>query len=202
MIKPLFQKRLPKQETYALEPMLDAPATNALQKQIRQTDLSMNWWHRFRFNRQASELTAQKLGEITVTIVEKQRAEICQKLMLDLDIQKKRAYQEYMEKVGFLNKELVEKSNTMERELRDTLRAELSAIASERIAWLRSIEDASLPPTENEKAINRVEEWMAFAEGQVEGKISSLIETHSKSLQVTLELLRDRAIDGRSALDL
>ena len=135
-------------------------------------------------------------------MVEKQRAEIYQKLMLELDINKKRAYAEYMEKVGHLNQELIEKSNGMERDLRGILREEISQIYDEKAAWVQQIDGLGLSNDDRAEEMNRMEEWISLAKGQVEGKVSTLVETHSTSLKVTLELLRDEAIRGDDAINL
>ena len=138
MIKPtVFGKKLPKSEALVAKPMVKSKAGQALEKHIEGTELRVGLWDQFKLNRKSSEVTAQKLGEITITMVEKQRAEIYQKLMLELDINKKRAYAEYMDKVGFLNKDLIEKSNGMERDLRDILREEIGQIYDEKSAWVR-----------------------------------------------------------------
>lgn len=205
MIRTVFEKRMPKSAKtgeLAVKPMVKTRANESLSRHVENTELKMGFWDQLRFNRKASELTAEKLGEITVAIVEKQRAEICQKLMLELDINKKIAYEEYMEKVGFLNKELIQKSNLMERDLRSILREELTAIYDEKNEWQKRIDELHLSNEDRSSEIARMNEWIDLAKGQVEGKISTLVETHSASLKVTLELLRDAAIDGREALDL
>ena len=202
MIKTAFEKTMPKTNSSVVKPMVRSRASNALEERVARTELRMGILDQFRFNRRTSELTAEKLGQITATIVEKQRAEIYQKLMLELDINKKKAYQEYMEKVGFLNQELIQKSNLMERDLRTILRDELAAIYDEKASWLQQIDDLKLSNEDRAEELARLEEWISLAKGQAEGKISSLVETHSASLKVTLELLRDAAIDGREALDL
>ena len=135
-------------------------------------------------------------------MMEKQRAEIYQKLMLELDINKKRAYADYMEKVGHLNQELIEKSNRMERDLRDILREEIGQIYEEKNAWIAQIDGLKLSNEDHAEELNRMEEWISLAKGQVEGKVSTLVETHSTSLKVTLELLRDQAIGGDDAINL
>lgn len=202
MIKTVFEKRMPKNENLVEKPMVRSKARNALLEQVENTELKMGLWDQFKFNRKTSEVTAQKLGEIAVTMVEKQRAEIYQKLMLELDINKKRAYADYMEKVGFLNRDLIEKSNQMERELRDILREEISQIYDEKAAWVKQIDDLKLSNDDKSEEIERMEEWINLAKGQVVGKISTLVETHSTSLKVTLELLRDEAIRGGDAINI
>jgi len=202
MIKSAFKKNIPTSTATTIKPMVKSRSSNGLEKHVENTDLKMGLWDKFRFNHRASELTAEKLGEITVTIVEKQRAEIHQKLMLELDINKKKAYQEYMGKVGFLNQELIQKSNSMERELRTILRGEITSIYDEKATWEKEIEGLDLSNEDRSQEIARMNEWIGLAKDQVEGKISTLVETHSASLKVTLELLRDTAIDGRTGLDL
>jgi len=202
MIKTVFGKKMPKTESLIEKPMVRSKARNALLEQVENTELKMGMWDQFKFNRKTSEVTAQKLGEIAVTMVEKQRAEIYQKLMLELDINKKRAYAEYMEKVGSLNQELIEKSNGMERDLRDILREEISQIYDEKSAWVNQIDGLKLSNEDHAEEMARMEEWINLAKGQVEGKVSTLVETHSTSLKVTLELLRDEAIRGDDAINL
>lgn len=202
MIKTVFGKKLPKSETLVAKPMVKSKAGQALEKHVEGAELRVGLWDQFKLNRKSSEVTAQKLGEITITMVEKQRAEIYQKLMLELDINKKRAYAEYMDKVGFLNKDLIEKSNDMERDLRDILRDEIGQIYDEKSAWVKQIDDLKLSNEDREEEIARMEEWISLAKGQVEGKISTLVETHSTSLKVTLELLRDEAISADDAINM
>lgn len=201
-MRTVFQKKIPTAKLDAERPMVKSKSRNALTQHVENTELKLGFWDEFKFNRKASEVTAQKLGEITSTMVEKQRAEIFQKLMLELDINKKRAYADYMEKVGFLNRELIEKSNLMERDLRGILRDEISQIYDEKNAWLKQIDDLKLSDADHTEEINRMNEWIDLAKGQVEGKISTLVDTHSTSLKVTLELLRDEAIQGNDALSL
>ena len=202
MIKTAFGKKTPKPEKLMEKPMVRSKARNALMEHVENTEIRMGFWDQLKFDRKTSAVASQKLGEIVVTMVEKQRAEIYQKLMLELDINKKRAYAEYMEKVGHLNQELIEKSNRMERDLRDILRDEISQIYAEKNAWVAQIDTLGLSNEDRAEEMKRMEEWINLAKGQVEGKVSTLVETHSTSLKVTLELLRDQAIGGDDAINL
>ncbi|WP_299751373.1 hypothetical protein [uncultured Tateyamaria sp.] len=202
MIKTAFGKKTPKPENLIDKPMVRSKSRNALLEHVENTELKMGLWDQFKFDRKTSAVASQKLGEIAVTMMEKQRAEIYQKLMLELDINKKRAYADYMEKVGHLNQELIEKSNRMERDLRDILREEIGQIYDEKNAWIAQIDGLKLSNEDHAEEVNRMEEWISLAKGQVEGKVSTLVETHSTSLKVTLELLRDQAIGGDDAINL
>lgn len=207
-MKSLFENRLPGTRTKsdpasaAVAPMVPTHRPGNLSTELARTDLKLGILNQFLYNREAGRAMREKLAQITVTIMEKQRAEIYQRLMLDLDINKKRAFQQYMEKVGFLNKELIQKSNDMERDLRDMLRQEITAIFEEKRDWEKQIEALNLTNAERDAEIERMERWIQFANDQVEGKLTTLVETHSSSLKVTLELLREQAIDGETAMRL
>jgi hypothetical protein len=201
MIKtPFSSKKMP--ETGSIKPMVSAKVGRDLERHVEDQHLRMGFWDQFKFNRKASEITAEKLGEITIALVEKQRDEIFQKLMLELDINKKRTYAEYMENVGHLNKDLVLKSNRMERELRAVMLEELEQIYKEKEAWTKLIEGMNLSNEDRDHEMERMKDWINLARGQVDGKISTLIETHSASLKVTLELLKNEAIKANDALGL
>jgi hypothetical protein len=201
MIKtPFSSKKMP--ETGSIKPMVSAKVGHDLERHVQNQELRMGFWDQFKFSRKASEITAEKLGEITIALVEKQRDEIFQKLMLELDINKKRTYAEYMENVGHLNKDLVLKSNRMERELRTVMREEIEQIYKEQEAWIKMIEGMNLSNEDRAHEMERIKDWIALACGQVDGKISTLVETHSASLKVTLELLKNEAIKADDALGL
>ncbi|WP_227287149.1 hypothetical protein [Boseongicola sp. H5] len=201
MLKTVFGNKSPEPTNAADKPMVQSRAGTALMKHVAKTDLRMGIWDQFKFDRKSSAVMAEKLGEIAVTMVEKQRAEIQQKLMLELDINKKRAYAEYMDKVGNLNQDLIEQSNLMERALRGILRREIGLIYSEKDEWVAQLDGLNLSNDDREKELRRMEEWIELAKGQVEGKVSTLVETHSTSLKLTLELLRDQAIRSDDAIN-
>lgn len=201
MIKtPFSSKKMP--ETGTIKPMVSAKAGKDLERHVQGQELRMGFWDQFKFNRKTSEITAQKLGEITVAMVEKQRDEIFQRLMLELDINKKRAYAEYMENVSHLNVDLVQKSNRMERDLRDLLREEVSQIYSEKNAWIKQIDDMKLSNEDRAREMGRMQDWIDLACDQADGKIQTLVATHSASLTVTLELLVNEAIKADDAIGL
>ena len=189
---PFGMKKMPEPKTHS--PMVSTKASRGLEKHLEETELRMGFWDQIKFNHETSQVLAQKLGEITVALVEKQRDEIVQKLMLELDINKKRAYAQYMEHVGHLNKELVQKSTLMERELREVMLEEVTQIYEEKAAWKKQIGDMNLSNEDRNYEMDKMEEWIKLARSQIDGKILTLVETHSTSLQVTLELLRDEAI--------
>lgn len=200
-----FTNRLPRNEVVVEPtsmPMVPSRGPSDLPSELENTDLKLGFINKFLFRKEASHALRQKMAQISHTYMEKQRAEIVQRLMLDLDINKKKAFEEYMEKVGYLNRELIKKSNDMERDLRGMLREEVAAIFQEKRSWEEQIDSLGLSEDERQGELIRMNEWIEFARSQVEGKLSTLVETHSASLKVTLELLRDAAIGGREALDL
>lgn len=203
MLKTAFGKRkFPATDETSAKPLVPSKAGNALSRHVKNTELRLGFWEQFKFNRKAAEVTAEKLGEITVTMVEKQKQEIYQKLMLELDINKKRAYAGYMDQVGSLNKELTEKSNQMERDLRDILRDEIGQIYDEKSAWEKQLGAMNLSNEDMQTERERLDRWIELAKDQVEGKVLTLVETHSASLEVTLKLLQDKAISGGDAINL
>ena len=204
-MRSIFENRLPVSEVHkeqVVSPMVPKSGPGDLSTELENTNLKLGFINKMLYQHDASKELRHKLSQISVTYMEKQRQEIYQRLMLDLDINKKKAFQEYMEKVGWLNRELIQKSNDMERDLRGMLRDEVAAIFKEKRDWEDQIDSINLSENERQEELNRMEEWINFARDQVEGKLSTLVETHSTSLKVTLELLRDAAIGGREALEL
>lgn len=193
MKKPHFEKSLPKTDTSPPRAEATRPGA-ALQDHLRTTGLGLNMWQKIRLGRHTSARTADALAEVTATLVAKQRDEITHRLMLELDIDKKRAFQDYMATVGLLNQELLERSNAMERDLRRVMRMEIEAIYGEYEEWRAGIDRQSLSDAHRDAELARIEEWIQFAKGQIEGKVNTLIESHSASFKITLELLRDTAL--------
>lgn len=201
MLKTPFEKKMPDLEIKPIEPMVKSKSTDVLAQRVEKSSFDMNFIDQFRHNRAASAEVRQKLSEIAATIVEKQKIEIAQKLMLELDINKKAAFQQYMDQVGTLNKLVVQKSNNMERDLRDILFEEIFAIRAEEKLRTDQIRALGLDQTAEDEEIKRLDDWMELAKGQVEGKISKLVETHSATLTVTLEVMKDAVFDGRDVID-
>jgi hypothetical protein len=177
---------------------------NDLEKAKKGVSLRLGIWDHFQLSRRTSELTKEKLEEITQAELEKQKSEIVHRLMLDLDLSKKSAFKEYMDNVGILNAEVIASSSALERELRNTLRQEIYGIIMEKNSWEKQImdyqRDGILVGKDFDQEIERMEEWMEIAKGNIDGKVRLTIKEHIKSLETTLKLLKDKMIGGDAAL--
>lgn len=182
--------------------MVPSRSGEELHKLVSEKELKIGFWDQLVLDQRTSRVTAQKLGDITNAIVEKQKSEIKQKLMLDLDLQKKRAAKDYMDMVGELNKVIVEKSNAMEREMRALMIQEVGKIYNERDEWSKNIKSWNLSKSDEEAEVEKMMEWLERARGQVDGKILTLLEAHTESIKVTLELLKDGSITPDEAINL
>lgn len=178
---------------------VDAPSP--LGAQMKNLNVDLGFIQRMKLTSESRKQLREKLGQIGSAVMEKQREEIFQRLMLDLDINKKRAFKEYMEKVSHLNGDLVQKSNEMERNLRDTLWDEVELIFEEKRRREERLSRMNLTQDEHTAETERTNRWIDFALQQTEGKLNLLIETHSDSLSRTLQLLRDEAVDAKRAIE-
>lgn len=195
-MKSHFKSKIRKSESGSVPEVREVSPVNDgdLPRQYNNQKISLSFLDKYLARREASTELRAKLSEITATALEAQRAAIQHQLMLNLDIHKKRLFQYYMDAVGNLNKDLIEKSNAMERDLRDMLFEEIESLYKEKRAREEMIECLPLTNEERQEEIESLKRWMTFAREQVEGKLSTLLETHSESLKVTLELLKDTAI--------
>jgi len=195
-MEPHFKSKIPtvRTETQSHPSKKAVPIPGDLPRHLGKLDVRLGMIDRYHLRRGVSTEMREKLAEIASMALEKQRAEIQHQLMLDLDVKKKELFQDYMEHVSILNKDLIEKSNAMERNLREMLWHEVESIYQEKRNWEERMSGWPLTDDERRAESKSLDEWIVFARGQVEGKLSTLIETHSASLKVTLELLRDTAI--------
>ena len=160
----------------------------------------MGFFDKIKFGGDVSKITRTQLAEVARTMVEKQKQEITHSLMLDLDVNKKRAYQQYLDNVGILNNDLIKRSTNMEEDLREILLNSIEKIYKEKDAWVSRIDALKLSEEDHKKEMNSMNEWIDLARDQVEGKVRLLIQTHSESIKATLQLLKDTAIKGEDAL--
>ncbi len=166
-------------------------------KYVEGTDITkMKIWDQFKLSGNLSKITRNQLSEIARSMVEKQKQEINHRLVLDLDINKKRAYKDYDENVKVLNSELIKRSNEMEKDLVRILRDATESIDSEREEWIKRIEARKLSSEAHKKETDRMNKWIDLLEQQAETKIEMLMKTHSESLQATLQLFKDTTLEG------
>ncbi len=122
---------------------------------------------------------------------------IMHRLMLDLDISKKRAYQQYLDNVGLLNTDLIKSSIELEERLRKILVDSLERIYKEKDVWIKKIDSLSLSDEDHKKEIDRMNKCIGLAEQQIEEKIKLLIKMHSESTAANLQLLNDVAAKSK-----
>ncbi len=126
--------------------------------------------------------------------------EIMHGLMLELDVSKKRAFNQYIEKVGLLNADLIKKSSQLEECWREILIDSIERIYKEKDVWTKKIDSLNLSDEDHKKEIDRMHKCIDLAEQQVEEKIKLLMKIHSESLVAVLQLFKNTAIEVDSAL--
>ena len=177
---------------------------NALEEATNRNKMRLGLWDRMNFNRETSVIMRDKLGEIATAMLEKQKQEIVHGLMLDLDEAKKRQFGEYLKKVGKVNEDLVRDSNKMEIALNRAMFEEISKAYELKGDWdrrLKELKESGLTTeSEYQAEVSRMEKWAAITRDNIEGKIEIVIRGHIKTLEVTLELLRDKALKGSEQL--
>lgn len=181
-------------------PLVRAVGHQALEKHLAKDDIRLGPIARLVHSQESGRVLREKLTEMSAALIEKQKQELSQRLMLDLDLSKKRAYASYQSKVGELNAELIAKSNEMERDLTEMLFVEIERIYGDKRRWEARLGELQLNRDELEMELERLSNKLNFAIEQVEGKVDLMVQTQSRSLQVTLELLRDKAISGEDAI--
>lgn len=161
-------------------------------------------WDRLGLSREMSAITREKLGEITAAIVEAQKAEIVQSLMLSLDLKKKEQFAAYLDRVGTLNGEIIKRSQAMERDLAGSLSEELEKIYEDKKKWETRVDDMKsrglLDEKDHIEEMQRKSKWIDIMKDNLDAKIELVMRNHATSLQTTLELLRDKAIKGSEAM--
>ncbi len=177
---------------------------NKLADHINSNDMTkMGWLHTMKLNGAVGKVTSEKLAEIAKNMVEAQKQEITHHLMLNLDVNKKHAFNQYMEKVGYLNSDMIKRSNEMEKDLVRILRDVGESIENERNEWIKKIEGRKLSDEAHKKETDKMNKWIGILEQQAEVKIELLMKTHTESLQATLQFFKDTTLDnkGKSVLD-
>ncbi len=184
-----------------------SPKESKIVAHVEGKDMSkMGFLARYKLHGDLDTITRNQVTEVTKIMVEAQKQELVTRLTFDLDINKKRAFDQYMDKVGALNNELMDKSNKMARDLRETMADSLLRIYDERDEWITKIDARKLSDEDHKKEIDRMKKWLDAAEVEIEGKMDMLNRTHLESLSVTLQLLKDTAIKesdikGKTVLD-
>ena len=178
--------------------------SNKLAEHINSNDMiKMGWLHKMKLNGAVGKVASEKLSEIARNMVEAQKQEITHHLMLNLDVNKKHAFNQYMEKVGYLNSDMIKRSNEMEKDLVRILRDVGESIEEERNQWVKKIEGRKLSDEAHKKETDKMNKWIGILEQQAEAKIELLMKTHTESLQATLQFFKDTTLDnkGKSILD-
>ena len=181
-------------------PMVRAGGSRALERHLARQDIRLGPIARLVLSQESGRVLRERLTEMSAALIEKQKQELSQRLMLDLDLSKKRAFASYQARVGELNAELIAKSNEMERDLTEMLFVEIERIYGDKRRWEKRLRELELTRDELEQELDRLSNKLGFAIDQVEGKVNLMIQAQSRSLQVTLELLRDKAISGEDAV--
>ncbi len=202
MIKTPFTKEAKASKEDKTPTPIPTGEKNKLAEHVNSNDMTkMGFFDKIKLGGDVSKVTRAQLAEVARTMVEKQKQEITHSLMLDLDVNKKRAYQQYLDNVGILNNDLIKRSTNMEEDLREILLNSIEKIYKEKDAWVSRIDALNLSDEDHKKEIDSMHEWIDLARDQVEGKVKLLIQTHSESIAATLQLLKDTAIKGEAALD-
>ncbi len=167
---------------------------------------NMGFIARFKLHNTLDKITQKQVADVTQIMVEAQKQELVNRLTLDLDVNKKRAFNQYMDKVGSLDIELIDKSNRMAKDLRETMFDSLLKLHDEKNEMIAKIDARKLSDEDHKKEIDRMNRWLETAEQEIEGKAEMLKETHNESLTLTLKLLKETAIKeadikGKTVLD-
>ncbi len=184
-----------------------SPKESKIVEHVEGGDMTkMTYLDRLRLSNDLSKITRTQVADVTRTMVEAQKQEMITRLTFDLDINKKRAFNQYMDNVDSLNNELLDKSNKMTKDLRETTGDALLALYDERDEMIAKIDARKLSDEDHKKEIDRMKRWLETAENEIEGKMELLKETHLKSLFETLKLFKDNAlkesdIKGKTVLD-
>jgi|GEM_PF-6059360 len=191
MRAPLFKRR----ERTEAPVVPSAPALTlpgrALDRELSRTRPDMTFWQRLRHDRASGRQLAETLGEVTGTMVRAQREEIQHRVTLGLDIAKKRLFQDYMETVGHLNRDLVERSTAMEKDLNAFLHREVAALFQIENAQHATNDQLDLTDEQRTRANAMVTEETNFAIDNLRGKVETVLREHAQSFEITLRLLRD-----------
>ncbi len=197
MIKTPFTKEAKTSKEEKVTETISDEKDNKLAKYVGEGDIAkLKWWDDIKLGSEVSRATRTQLAEVAQKMVEKQKQEITHRLMLDLDVNKKRAYQQYLDNVGILNNDLVKRSTEMEGELHDILVDSIEGIYKKKDEWIARINALKLSDEDHKEEIDRMNKWIDIAKQQVDGKVELLIETHSQSIAATLQLLKNTVPDG------
>ena len=177
---------------------------NTISKEVVKLKPRLRFLDKIGLSRDLSGLARDKIGEISAIMVEAQKKEITQTLMLNLDIGNKERFAKYLDKVGVLNADIVKRSQTMERELTVMLSEEMEKVYLERGKWEERINSMKakgiLRDVDVEKETQRKDKWADVLVENLDAKVELVMRNHAQSLQTTLELLRDRALKGDDVL--
>ncbi len=198
MIETVFTKKTTTPKEEKVITAISAEKDNGLAKQIDSENITqMGIWNKIKLHGEVGKVAREQLFEVAKALVEKQKQEITHHLMLDLDVNKKLAYQHYLDNVGVLNKDLIKRSTEMEGELLDILVDSTEDIFKRKDAWIAKIDALKLSDEDHKKEMDNMNEWIDLAKGQINGKVRLLIETHSESIRATLQLLKDTTLEGK-----
>lgn len=192
------------QESHGGTELLPIAQNKDLTETVGNTRMRMGFLDKFKFDRENSAVMREKLKEIASAMMERQKSEIVHGLMLDLDLAKKNAFVRYVEQVGAVDEQLLRASNAMEMALREMLSDEIFKSFELKDRWKKNLErlksSGLANAAEYQEEVERMEKWIDTMKGNIEGKVELVIRSHIKSLQVTLELLRDKVVTGESSL--
>lgn len=188
----------------SLGPLPTLMENNAISKEVVKLKPRLRFLDKIGLSRDLSGLTRDKIGEISAIMVEAQKKEITQTLMLNLDIGNKERFAKYLDKVGVLNADIVKRSEAMERDLVSTLAEEMEKIYLERNKWEERIAamkaNGILRDADVTKETQRKDKWADILIENLDAKIELVMRNHAQSLQTTLELLKEKALKGEEVL--
>ena len=184
----------------ASKTLVMAPLTQdeTLRKAVQSKKARLGLWNNMVFNKEHGEALRKRMGHIAIAILEEQRTDIMHRLMLESDRKKKKNFAHYQEMVDKLNKEIIDRSETMGGELTDMFFAGRETILVRQKKWsdnnTRMFNEGVITETEKSKEDAVLRTWIDKMLNTIEDKIDLLLSSHTVALQETLKVLDQRAI--------
>lgn len=166
---------------------------------IRDAQETMSFVQKLRYNGLMNKEIPKQLTKIATDMLRKQQEQIEHKLMLGLDLEKKRLFNEHLTQTGSIQQSIIQHSTQATDNLIRVMNHAFDnafKTESERVVKLEKMKQQGFIDDERyQEEVERTRRWTARAIDSAETKIALILEKHGEAFARTLELFKQEHIN-------
>jgi len=167
-----------------------------LRKNIMSKKHRLGMLEEFKYSRETGVVLRENMTQIYTVMMNAQREDVEHRLMLEVDLIKKKGFVIYQDQVNELNKLIIDKSEQISEQITEMLQHGTKAIYERKKSWMEQISHMKEEGLLDEKSTKHEEErmyrWIGQRLESIDNKSELFFRSLEKTLSKTIKLLKQK----------